>query len=77
MLEGSERGEWTYIPKDGAKRTVEFSVTVQRDSCGVIAGYLGTGFGLSIGSQWLCDGHGPVCVLGPLNAQLLAPTSFA
>ncbi len=38
----SERREWTYIRKDRSRRTVELSVTVQRDSDNAISGYLGT-----------------------------------
>jgi PAS domain S-box-containing protein len=41
-LRGSEQREWTYVCKDGARRTVELTVTVLRDVAGHIVGYLGT-----------------------------------
>jgi len=39
---GTERREWTYICKNGDRKSVELSVTVLRDSQGGIIGYLGT-----------------------------------
>ncbi len=39
---GSERREWTYVCKDGSRRSVELTVTLRRDANGQLSGYLGT-----------------------------------
>jgi PAS domain S-box-containing protein len=41
-LRGSELREWTYVRKDGDRRTVELMVTVLRGSSGAVTGFLGT-----------------------------------
>lgn len=41
-LRGSERREWTYLCKDGSRRTVDLTVTVLGGATGRIGGYLGT-----------------------------------
>jgi PAS domain S-box-containing protein len=42
VLHGSERREWTYVCKDGTRRTVDLTVTVLGGGSGAITGYLGT-----------------------------------
>ncbi|MGH8046573.1 MAG: ATP-binding protein, partial [Chthoniobacterales bacterium] len=42
LLRGSETREWTYVCKDGARRTVELTVTVSRDAEDGVIGFLGT-----------------------------------
>ncbi len=39
---GTERREWTYVCQGGGQKTVELSVTAQRDPRGEIVGFLGT-----------------------------------
>ena|GEM_PF-425229 len=41
-LHGSEHREWTYVRKDGGRRTVDLIVTVLGESTGAITGFLGT-----------------------------------
>ncbi|MES2709404.1 MAG: response regulator [Verrucomicrobiota bacterium] len=41
-LRGGERGEWTYLRRDGARRTVDLMVTVLEDIDGGTTGYLAT-----------------------------------
>lgn len=39
---GADRREWTYLCKDGSRKTVELNVTVVRDDHGAVQSYLGT-----------------------------------
>lgn len=45
--QGSERREWTYICKDGTRKSVDLHVYALRDSNGNITGYLGTAVDIS------------------------------
>ncbi len=40
---GTNRREWSYICKDGSRKTVELTVTAVRDEHGTVQSYLGTG----------------------------------
>ncbi|HEX8912156.1 MAG TPA: EAL domain-containing protein [Humisphaera sp.] len=40
--DGAERRTWTYVRKDGGRRTVDLTVTCVRDAGGVLVGFLGT-----------------------------------
>ena len=37
----SQRGEWTFVRKDGARTTVSLSISPMRDGYGAVVGYLG------------------------------------